>query len=42
MKILITLLLSTLSLFIYVKCSYKYATIQDTVEPPLDYESDKL
>lgn len=41
MKLLITLLLSTLALFIYVKCSYKYATIPDTVEPPIDYESDK-
>ncbi|WP_239733802.1 hypothetical protein [Mammaliicoccus sp. M-M49] len=41
MKTLITLLLSTLALFIYVKRSYKYASIPDTVEPPIDYESDK-
>ena len=41
MKLLITLLLSTIALFIYVKRSYKYATIPDTVEPPIDYESDK-
>ncbi len=41
MKLLITLLLSTLALFIYVKRSYKYASIQDTVEAPIDYESDK-
>ena len=41
MKLLITLLLSTLALFIYVKRSYKYASIPDTVEPPIDYESDK-
>ncbi|MEB5757419.1 hypothetical protein [Mammaliicoccus sciuri] len=41
MKLLITLLLSTLALFVYVKRSYKYATIPDTVEPPIDYESDK-
>ncbi len=41
MKLLITLLLSTLALFIYVKRSYKYATVPDTVEPPIDYESDK-
>ena len=34
MKILITLLLSTLALFIYVKRSYKYASVNDTVEPP--------
>ena len=38
MKTLITLLLSTLALFIYVKRSYKYATVPDTVEPPTDYE----
>ncbi|MDT0711064.1 hypothetical protein RM614_07905 [Mammaliicoccus sciuri] len=38
MKLLITLLLSTLALFIYVKRSYKYASLQDTVEPPIDYE----
>ncbi|WP_176698809.1 hypothetical protein [Mammaliicoccus sciuri] len=41
MKLLITLLLSTLALFIYVKRSYKYASVNDTVEPPIDYESDK-
>lgn len=41
MKLLITLLLSTITLFIYFKHSYKYATIPDTVEPPIDYESDK-
>ena len=41
MKLLITLLLSTLALFIYVKRSYKYASIPDTVEAPIDYESDK-
>ena len=38
MKLLITLLISTLALFIYVKHSYKYASITDTVEPPIDYE----
>ena len=41
MKLLITLLLSTLALFIYVKRSYKYASVNDEVEPPIDYESDK-
>ena len=41
MKLLITLLLSTLALFIYVKRSYKYASIPDTVEPTIDYESDQ-
>ena len=38
MKLLITLLLSTLALFIYAKRSYKYASVNDTVEPPIDYE----
>lgn len=38
MKLLITLLLSTLALFVYVKRSYKYASVNDTVEPPIDYE----
>ncbi len=38
MKLLITFLLSTLALFIYVKRSYKYASVNDTVEPPIDYE----
>ncbi|WP_204253895.1 hypothetical protein [Mammaliicoccus sciuri] len=42
MKLLITLLLSTLALFIYVKRSYKYASVGDQVDaPPIDYESDK-
>lgn len=41
MKLLITLLLSTLALFIYVKRSYKYASVNDTVEAPIDYELDK-
>lgn len=39
MKLLITLLLSTLALFIYVKRSYKYASVGDQVDtPPIDYE----
>lgn len=41
MKLLITLLLSTLALIVYVKRSYKYTTVQDTVESPIDYESDQ-
>ena len=41
MKLLITLLLSTLALFIYVKRLYKYASIPDTVEAPIDFESDQ-
>ncbi|MGO1989291.1 hypothetical protein [Mammaliicoccus vitulinus] len=41
MKLLITLLLSTLTLIVYIKHSYKYATVQDTVDAPIDYESDQ-
>ena len=41
MKLLITLLLSTLALIVYIKHSYKYATVQDTVDAPIDYESDQ-
>ena len=41
MKLLITLLLSTLALFIYVKRTYKYASVNDEVEAPIDYESDQ-
>ena len=41
MKLLITLLLSTLALFIYVKRSYKYASVNDEVEPPIDYDSTR-
>ena len=39
MKLLITLLLSTLALFIYVKRTYKYASVNDEVDAPIDYES---
>ena len=42
MKLLITLLLSTLALFIYVKRSYTYASVNDTVEPPpIDFEETR-
>ena len=36
---LITLTLAALTLYAFVKHTYKYATVQDTVEPPVDYES---
>ena len=39
MKLLITLSLAALTLYAFVKQSYKYASVQDTVEPPIDYES---
>ena len=36
--ILITLSISVLALYAYVKHSYKYASISDEVEPPIDIE----
>ena len=39
MKLLITLLLAVLTLYAFIKRTYKYASVQDTVEPPIDYES---
>ncbi|MEB8104327.1 hypothetical protein [Mammaliicoccus sciuri] len=35
---LITLTISLIALYGFIKRSYKYATIPDTVEPPIDYE----
>lgn len=37
MKYLITLSLTVLSMYILIKKVYKQASIQDTVEAPLDY-----
>lgn len=39
--ILITLSISVLALYAYVKRSYKYASLNDSVDAPIDYESDK-
>ena len=39
MKYLITLTLAALTLYAFVKRIYKYASVGDTVEPPIDYES---
>lgn len=41
MKLLITLLLSTLALFIYVNRSYKYASLQDEVEDSSNWKGFK-
>ncbi|WP_436895141.1 hypothetical protein [Mammaliicoccus sciuri] len=35
---LITLTISIVALYTFIKRSYKYATIPDTVEPPIDYK----
>ena len=39
MKLLITLLLAALTLYAFVKRTYNYASVQDEVEAPIDYES---
>ena len=40
MKIyLITLTLAALTLYAFVKRTYKISSVQDIVEPPIDYES---
>lgn len=35
---LITLTLSLIALYAFIKRSYKYASVQDEVEAPIDYE----
>ena len=35
---LFTLTISLLALYTFIKQSYKYASVQDEVEPPIDYE----
>ena len=41
MKYLITLPLAVLTLCAFVKRTYKYASVNDEVEAPIDYESDQ-
>ncbi|MCD8898355.1 hypothetical protein [Mammaliicoccus sciuri] len=41
MKYLITITITLIALYGFIKQSYKYASVQDEVEPPIDYESDK-
>lgn len=36
--ILITLSISVLALYAYIKKSYKYASVNDSVDAPIDYE----
>ena len=39
MKLLITLLLAALTLYAFIKRTYKYASVEDRVDtPPIDYE----
>ncbi len=35
---LITLTITLLALYTFIKRSYKYASVQDEVEAPIDYE----
>ena len=37
--ILITLTLAALTLYAFIKRTYNYASVQDEVEAPIDYES---
>ena len=39
MKYLITLSLAALTLYAFIKRTYKYASVNDEVEAPIDYES---
>ena len=38
MKYLITLSLAALTLYAFVKRTYKYASVEDQVEAPIDYK----
>ena len=39
MKYLITLTLATLTLYAFIKRTYKYASVEDEVDAPIDYEN---
>lgn len=41
MKYLITLTISIITLYVFIKRTYKYASVQDSIDAPIDYESDK-
>ena len=42
MKYLIALLLAVLTLYAFVKRTYKYASVEDQVDtPPIDYEETR-
>lgn len=38
---LITLSISVLALYAYTKRYQRYASVQDAIDPPIDYESDQ-
>lgn len=39
MKYLIILTISIIALYVFIKRTYKYASVNDEVEAPIDYES---
>ena len=39
MKYLITLTLAALTLYTFIKRTYKYASVQDSIDAPIDYEN---
>ena len=39
MKYLITLSLAALTLYAFIKRIYKYASLQDSIDAPIDYEN---
>lgn len=41
MKLLITLSISVIALYAYINRSYKYASVEDKVDAPIDYDSDQ-
>ena len=41
MKYLITLTLAVLALYAFVKRTYNYASVQDEVEAPIDFEETR-
>ena len=41
MKLLITLSLAALTLYAFVKRTYKYARVNDEVEAPIDFEETR-
>ena len=39
MKYLVVLILSLVTLFIFIKRAYKISNVQDSIDAPIDYES---
>lgn len=39
MKYLITLTISIIALYVFIKRTYKISSVQDNIDAPIDYES---